>query len=148
MKTIFKAGDKVFDARYGWGIIKEINDDLLYPVTVTFSSRELASYTLDGKYITTAFLPITTAFLPMLSFTEYDYVKGGFSQERPIVLPEKGDLIWVKNIGNGTWDARYYSHTDDNGKSMCCFCNQTASGVVSSWVVWQIKCPLSLKIKI
>lgn len=75
MKEIFKAGDKVFDMRYGWGIVFDVYTlgGSKYPVFVVFGDgfyqRE---YTSDGIE--------SHSILPTLSFTEYTL--SGFSQER------------------------------------------------------------------
>lgn len=69
-ETIFREGDKVFDPTYGgWGVVENIR---LESIVVRFSSFDLAvsfSFCMARK---------------KLSFTEYDYVNGGFSQERPM----------------------------------------------------------------
>ena len=46
-----KVGDKVFDTEYGWGSIKRILDDNIYPIQATFDKPinvNGSSYTLDG----------------------------------------------------------------------------------------------------
>jgi len=94
-ETVFKVGDRVYCIVRGWGIVSDISgigvfgdgDD--YPITVEFrnDSFEHGTYTLDGRY----FLESN----PTLSFTEYTL--DGFSQERLIELPEKGEIIMVSN---------------------------------------------------
>ena len=71
---MFKLGDKVFDAQYGWGIVvkTDVNGD--FPIGVGFI-ESVESYTLDGRYH-------FDDNCPVLSFTEYNFVNGGFSQER------------------------------------------------------------------
>lgn len=98
MKTVFKVGDKVFDARYGWGKIINIDYSKNYPICVDFETQyELKElYTIRGK-------ETRNELLPSLSFTEYDFIKGGFSQERPEVLPNRGDIVWVRNNENEDW---------------------------------------------
>lgn len=69
-ETIFREGDRVFDYLHGgWGVIENIR---LESIVVRFDSFDLVvSYGFEkaGK---------------KLSFKEYDYVNGGFSQERPM----------------------------------------------------------------
>lgn len=77
-KQIFKKGYQVFDIRFGWGIVEEIDEsNNLYPVRVVFDSYEndYVVYTHEGRK---DILEET----PLLSFTEYTLE--GFSQERPI----------------------------------------------------------------
>lgn len=69
-EEIFKAGDKVYHFTHGWGII-EVLDSF---VTVSFDG-EIIHFNHNNQ---------------LLSFTEYTLQ--GFSQERPIELPEVGEL--------------------------------------------------------
>ena len=95
MKTVFKVGDKVFDARYGWGEVSNIdNDKDLYPIYVTFNQCT-GYYTWDGRDHDADNLT------PILSFTKYTLQ--GFSQESPEVLPNRGDIVWVRNNENEDW---------------------------------------------
>lgn len=73
-KRIYQVGDNVFDAQFGWGIVFNI-DSTEYPVIVNFKSGSVKSYTEKGFYS-------ITDLEPALSFTEYDFVNGGFSQNR------------------------------------------------------------------
>jgi len=104
MKTVFKVGDRVYEEiRFqSWGTIIEINIRNPFPIIVKFdNSDNIISFTLDGKNI-------IYDQLPTLSFTEYDLVKGGFSQERPEILPEKGDIVWVRNNQDGKWKIAHF----------------------------------------
>lgn len=79
-KQIFRVGDRVYDFYYGWGTITAKREDFEntdYIWVVTFENGYIEDYTIEGKY------EITDKFRS-LSFTEYDFVKGGFSQERQI----------------------------------------------------------------
>ena len=78
-KEIFKIGDRVFDIKHGWGTValrlKE-SEDPYYRWRVDFTYHR-EGYTDEGKS------KISDAYRS-LSFTEYDLINGGFSQERPI----------------------------------------------------------------
>lgn len=88
-KQIFKVGDKVFDYAYGWGEVTEIRgDDNVFPLRVKFGEL-IERYTFDGRFYEDS--PLT------LSFTEYTL--NGFSQERPVELPEIGEEIMVSEDG-------------------------------------------------
>ena len=80
-KQIFKVGDKVFDIRFGWGIVKKTLDTSCYnyPIIVFFDNiGNIITYASDGSF---------GAGMPkMLSFTEYTLQ--GFSQERPVNYKE------------------------------------------------------------
>lgn len=78
---MFKVGDKVFSCQFGWGEIKGIHETSDYPLDVSFGNDVEHTYTKCGRYF-------DTDLQPTLSFTEYDLVNGGFSQERP-----KEDMI-------------------------------------------------------
>lgn len=77
-KEIFKIGDRVFDIKHGWGTValrlKE-SEDPYYRWRVDFTYHR-ESYTDEGES------KISDAYRS-LSFTEYDLINGGFSQERP-----------------------------------------------------------------
>jgi hypothetical protein len=70
---IFKVGDRVFDAAFGWGEVTGYETNSSFPVGVFFDIGEHDSYTRDGR--------LTENSIPTLSFTEYTLE--GFSQERP-----------------------------------------------------------------
>lgn len=98
METVFKVGDKVFCIVNGWGEVIKIEEEGTFPISVTSiaisGAIESCSYTLDGKY----FIESPT---PTLSFTEYTLQ--GFTQERPIVLPEVGELCLVRDDDEDLW---------------------------------------------
>ena len=82
---MFKVGDKVFHFSYGWGEIL----DLL--------SRD--------EWVKIRFKDNTYSFIGYnyISFTEYTLQ--GFSQERPIELPEVGELCLVRDSDADDWRA-------------------------------------------
>lgn len=106
MENIFKEGDKVFHLQYGWGTvtsaIKEDKVDV-YCVDVEFENNS-ASFTEDGK-------EFNEDLVATLSFTEYDF--NGFSQKRPIDLPEKGEPILVKNNNHDEWFLAYFEKGEE-----------------------------------
>lgn len=92
-ESIFKVGDRVYDIMFGWGIVVDLKITEYPPLTVQFSGGRLFSYTHDGNFY-------DSDKVARLSFTEYDFVKGGFSQERPLPDIKVGDPIWVKQHGD------------------------------------------------
>lgn len=65
MKTKFKIGDRVFDIRHGWGVVKYIYPDRIYGVFVLFDNefkRTAETYTEDGKYLNSNPYPILSHF--------------------------------------------------------------------------------------
>jgi hypothetical protein len=96
--SIFKVGDRVFHIEYGWGTVKKVDGIMSVIFThgiVTF---------IEGR---------------LLSFTEYTLQ--GFSQERPIELPEVGELCLVRDFKDSVWKARNFKKftthfLDDNGE--------------------------------
>jgi hypothetical protein len=103
MKTIFKPNDKVFDYQFGWGEVSRIKDD--GSVYVEFSNKYYCVYGSSGKFT-------PSHINPTLSFTEYT-IKG-FSQERPESLPEKGDVVWVRNREDENWEVAHFIEKQDN----------------------------------
>jgi len=75
--NIFRVGDKVYDCFNGWGIIKRIEESGDYPLNVNFQKGKFNdTFTHDGIFD-------LYVNVKRLSFTEYDFVNGGFSQVRP-----------------------------------------------------------------
>ena len=112
-KEIFKLGDKVFCALIGHGIINRVSGTAndLYPIEVKYNNG-VEFYTIDGRYCKAAF--------PTLSFIEYTL--DGFSQNRPENLPEKGQVVWVRDDEDDEWlishfveqNGNFYGTTDAN----------------------------------
>jgi len=90
MESVFKVGDRVFHIQYGWGeIIEEINcyDNL----KIAFDKKVESWDWFDKSYI---------------SFTEYTLQ--GFTQERPIELPQAGELCLVRDDESIHWRVREF----------------------------------------
>ena len=83
-----------------WGTVIGIDITRQFPIIVLFDSGNTESFTLDGRY--------ELHEMQALSFTEYDLVKGGFSQERPEMLPERGSKVWVRNGKYRSWRIAYF----------------------------------------
>ena len=82
MDTIFKVGDKVFDFIFGWGEVVDILRGGFYTIKVDFKvSMKTIYFTRDGKFE-------HSDQIPRLSFTEYNLINGGFSQEKPVNYKE------------------------------------------------------------
>lgn len=99
-KEIFKVGDKVFHIEYGWGVIENINGSYYYITFGTYGTRIHCEHNI-------------------LSFTEYTLQ--GFTQERPIVLPEVGELCLVRDSKTAVWKTRNFKKftthfLDNNGE--------------------------------
>jgi hypothetical protein len=108
METIFKEGDRVFDIKYGWGVVSSVNIRTRdWPIEVLFDGEEELTdqYSFDGR----AFLN----YPPTLSFTEYTL--NGFSQERPEPLPKKGQIVWVRDWEGQSWSIAHYVQKSKDG---------------------------------
>lgn len=90
---MFKVGDRVFNYQYGWGTI---NEELTKYILVLFDNCKSVSipFAKDGK-------ETSRSERPTLSFTEYNLQ--GFSQERPVALPEVGEECLVRNDDEDLW---------------------------------------------
>lgn len=98
-KCNFREGDTVYHFRYGEGAVMWVREGEPYPIKVRFVTHSDVSFTADG--IDKLNEP------PTLSLKPYDFVNGGFSQERPL---EKDTLVYVRLIkGEGQWYMKYFS---------------------------------------
>jgi len=107
MEQIFKKGDRVFDIEYGWGIVDEIQKWDNSSVHVIFDSNVKKTYMYGGLYSSEGGYP-----RKVLSFTEYKLE--GFSQERPELLPNKGDIVWIRNTFPSEWEIGYFFNKEGN----------------------------------
>jgi len=98
MKSVFKVGDKVFHIEYGWGTVR-FQESINFPLLVEFNEDEVMSFNLDGR-------ETTESKQPLLSFTEYTLQ--GFTQERPVELPEVGELCVVRDEEGDEWELCYF----------------------------------------
>jgi len=97
--SIFKVRDKVYHIEYGWGIVIKNDNGISFPILVEFASDLICSFTLDGR-------ESTESKSSTLSFTEYTLQ--GFSQERPIELPEVGELCLFRDSDSYDWVLREF----------------------------------------
>ena len=82
-----KAGTKVFDLRYGWGVSYE-NNSLYYPIGVVFKESQV-TYKTNGEDI------------KWLSLTEYNLTTGGFTAIDSLKV---GDMVYVwDNENTDNW---------------------------------------------
>jgi len=93
METVFKVKDKVFHYKQGWGIVTDVNQSIM---RVKFTKSD-QFFEIDDK---------------LLSFTEYTLQ--GFSQKRPIVLPEVGELCLVRDYNEEVWKVVQFKSYDKN----------------------------------
>lgn len=110
-KDVWEVGQKVFTARNGWGVIKEINSDY-FPIIVKFDNddREGESYTCDGReYFADKY--------PILSYTNYitdrfsqDPEDATYAQVEPDFdwgcLPERANN-WIAKSKDDIWRSYY-----------------------------------------
>ena len=99
MKTeIFKVGDRVYHYKYGWGeVIKEVFE---CDVLVRYETENLIGDNFQSQVVERMLR------FDLLSFTEYTLQ--GFTQERHIVLPEKGELCLVRDNESQDWQVRKF----------------------------------------
>jgi hypothetical protein len=107
MKNVFQVGDRVFDIMYGWGEVINIDEYDRVSVVVLFDDNLQRSYLFDGKYSSEGGYA-----RPVLSFTEYKLE--GFTQERPEVLPKKGDIVWVRDDVDEGWRVSHFLGKKEN----------------------------------
>lgn len=112
MDRNFEIGDKVFDIRYGWGVVENFEVDLGWESIEVRFDNSLISYTLSGH-------GEIGDELCLLSFTEYTL--NGFTKEKAIDYSkfiDKWGMFWSNKdkderiIGKlGGYDDRYFKST-------------------------------------
>ena len=90
MDDVFKVGDRVYLYTLGWGTVTEV---LVLDIVINFDSINDTRYISGGLW-------------KLLSFTEYTLE--GFSQERPEDLPNRGDIVWVRNEFPSEWKVGHF----------------------------------------
>lgn len=135
-KEIFKVGDTVYHLLHGAGKVTEVVSSATYPIIVQFSGCE-DSFTEDGRQ--------SEDHPPTLSFTPYDFVNGGFSQERPIPDIEVDTLVYVRD--RGEWNIRYFSHFGKDGYIHCFYGQKKSKDnpLPVRWMEWSLTNPLEEK---
>ena len=93
-KTIFKLKDVVYVTSFGWGIVVDAG--------CSTPDGWVGVETNSGRII-----HVDTY---LVSFTEYTLE--GFSQERPEELPNKGDIVWVRDIESQRWAITHFIRKD------------------------------------
>ena len=88
----------------------------------------IQTYATDGKFR-------TEDEFPVLSFTEYDLVNGGFSQVRPLPKIAVDTPIFVRWSDERVWNIRYFSHFDKKGNAVC-FRGQLKSIETTVTITW------------
>jgi len=83
MNNTFKKGDKVFHIHYGWGEITDVSTH--GTITIDFTGYLFQTMSDSNNF-------------KLLSFTEYTLQ--GFTQERPVDLPEIGEYAYFWRLGS------------------------------------------------
>ena len=137
METIFNVDDTVYHWKFGKGVVINDEDNILssLPVTVKFDDfDDEFCFTSDGRN--------SLKEPPTLSFTPYDFVKGGFSQQRPLKVDT---LIYVRDSPDEEWYMLFFSHFDESG-ILYAFDFQRRStdknATTSSWNEYRLTNPL------
>jgi hypothetical protein len=95
----FKKGDRVYHFQHGWG-------EVIKPV---FECDVLVRYETENLIGDNFQIQVVERMLrfDFLSFTEYTLQ--GFSQERPVELPEIGELCLVRDDESIHWRVREFA---------------------------------------
>jgi len=99
LDPIFKSKDRVYHYKYGWGTVMEIHNGVNQRILIEFD--EVKNLIREMK-----------AEENLLSFAEYTLK--GFSQERPEELPNKGDIVWIRNEFPSEWEIGYFLKKEGN----------------------------------
>lgn len=116
MEKYFEIGQKVWDVRFGEGVVISVEYSPDYPIEVKFESG-YQRYTNDGIWRRGDSYPSLFQTAPIIT------------PNVPIVEFEKGELVWVRHTDD--WYVRFFSHSE-NGKNYC-FYVQKNEGDVFCW---------------
>lgn len=116
MENIFKENDRVFHISYGWGNIMTLGDKSL---DVKFANVKFDN---DVK-------PFFGISLDLLSFTEYSL--WDFSQERSQLIPEVGQVVWVRDEDDDEWVITHFVKMD--GIYYCTYDGNPFLNIYNTW---------------
>lgn len=94
-KRIFRLDDIVYVISYGWGIVIDAG--------CSTHNGWVGIETNSGKII--------SVDSHLVSFSKYTLE--GFSQERPEVLPNKGDIVWIRGEFPDEWTVGHFFKKED-----------------------------------
>lgn len=132
-KQIFELYDRVFDYRFGWGIVSCVNCEGPLPLLVLQEGNQRPHhFTIDGR--------IHELQQKTLSFVEYDLINGGFTQDRPLPIIKQREVVYVRFINNPEWYMRHF-HKFING-NMHVYCGQKKDYETEIAHEWSLENPL------
>jgi len=117
IERIFKKGDRIFSIVDGWGIIESDNGNV-FKLYVIFDSGVEKDFMWNG---TESEFDCNS----LLSFTEYTFQ--GFSQQKELKLPERGQLCLVRTY-NTDWVLQFFFDYSDE-----MFLTQDSNGETYKW---------------
>lgn len=109
-KNIFEPNDRVFHILHGWGNVISCSD---------IGARVKFDDDIHDRLIVFDFL----------SFTEYKFE--GFSIDRPEILPEFGQVVWVRDENDDEWEVTHFIKKDGPCYDTCE--SNPFSGHYSTW---------------
>lgn len=93
--NFYYVGQKVSHQGFGNGVISLIDSNECFPIMVEFKLHN-KSFTIDGR--------LNKNELPSLSQKPHVPL-----ELEEVISFERGELVWVKFLGDSTWKARYYA---------------------------------------
>ena len=132
MTTTFenaRIGDRVWCMRRGWGTVRKIDGDSLYPLKITYQHAAIGSYTLDGL----AHVEDITQTL----FWDEVVFKAPSEPVRDLPVDTEV-LVWMHPSEK---HRRYFSHFNSSRK-IHCFVNGKTSWTTkqtSDWLYWELR---------
>ena len=105
-----KVGDRVWDMRFGWGVIVSDTHTKESPLYIKFDSSHAKHYNLQGIHY--YFNTIQTLF-----WDEFEIPKEAYVKPLPKLEVDTKVIVWNNDFS--LKQRRHFSHFDSNGKMFC-----------------------------
>ena len=128
-------GEDVWDVRYGWGKVVELNESTKYPFSVDFlnshNNKQNCSYSIEGR-------SAEWHNFPLLFWNEFKIPLEAFIKPLPKLEVDTKVLVW--KYDDDYKRKRYFSHFNKEGKIYCYEqgCTSWSATTTQAWDNYEI----------